>query len=346
LYFENPNIMNNLPITVLMPVYNAAPFLAEAIESILNQTYTDFEFLIINDGSTDSSQSIIESYNDKRIRLVNNETNIKLIATLNKGIALAQGKYIVRMDADDISLPNRLEKQISFMETNPEIGLCGSFIRTTGLENNYDVHFSTTHAEIKFKLFFDTHFPHPAAVIRKSVLEKHQLFFKKEYIHAEDFALWNAMAEVTRLAIIPEILVLKRSHDEQISFKYNHIQSEISSKIRIELMRKMGLHPQDSEIKLYDAFLAKEFPQNKNDLFVLLDFFNKLILANKKSGVYEKEFFETYFAQEYWNLCCNNTKYGKNLYYNFIKSEAFFILNLSWSLKKKFYLKTLLQYGK
>ena len=114
-------------ITVLMPVYNGEKYLRPAIESILNQTFSDFEFLIINDGSTDNSESIILSYKDERIRYVKNENNLKLIKTLNKGIDLARGKYIARMDADDISLPTRLEREIEYMESHPECGLVSVF---------------------------------------------------------------------------------------------------------------------------------------------------------------------------------------------------------------------------
>ena len=157
-------------VTVLMPVYNAAPYLREAIDSILNQTYSDFEFLIINDGSTDETESIINSYNDPRIVYLKNETNIKLISTLNKGIELAKGKYIVRMDGDDISLPTRIELQVQFMENNESVGLGGTFIRSFGGAIEGKVGYSTTHEEIKFKLLFDTHFPHPTAIIRKQIL--------------------------------------------------------------------------------------------------------------------------------------------------------------------------------
>jgi glycosyltransferase involved in cell wall biosynthesis len=121
-------------VTVLMPVYNGEEFLHEAIESILKQTYLNFELLIINDGSTDSSENIILSYPDTRIRYIKNESNIKLIATLNNGFALAQGKYIVRMDADDYSVKERLQKQVAFMEANPEVTLAGSWFETIGDE--------------------------------------------------------------------------------------------------------------------------------------------------------------------------------------------------------------------
>ena len=119
----------NPKVTVLMPVYNGEKYLKEAITSILLQTFDDFEFLIINDGSSDASVDIIQSFRDPRIRLVHNDTNIGLIATLNKGLKLAHGKYVARMDQDDISLPRRLEKQTYFMDNNPDVGVCGTWIK-------------------------------------------------------------------------------------------------------------------------------------------------------------------------------------------------------------------------
>lgn len=331
-------------ITVLMPVYNAEKYIAEAIESILNQTYTDFEFLIINDGSTDNSLKIIESYKDKRIRLINNETNIRLIATLNKGIDLARGKYIARMDADDISLPQRLEKQYTYMESHPEVGLLGSYIRTLGLENNYDVHFKTTHDEIKFKLFFDTHFPHPAAMIRKSVLIEHDLRFEKAYIHAEDYDLWNRMSRYTRLAVIPEILVHKRVHPDQISVKHTPIQLRVSSDIRRLLIKNMSVEASDEEIELYDNFLADKIPVTFKSLKTLLLFFDKLITANQNNRIYKTDLFNTFFAQKHWDICTKSSHYGLKIYKLFIRSQASCVLPESKTLLFLFFIKSLFRY--
>jgi len=119
--------MNQPQLTVLMPVYNGGPFLRSAIESILNQDFSDFDFLIIDDGSTDGSHEIAASYADPRIRLESNGRNLGLIATLNRGLDLARGTYVARMDADDIAFPDRLSKQLTFMEAHPEIGLCGTW---------------------------------------------------------------------------------------------------------------------------------------------------------------------------------------------------------------------------
>ncbi len=112
-----------------MSVYNGDMYLKEAIESILNQTFTDFEFLIINDGSIDKSEKVIKSYSDKRIRYYKNSKNLGLAASLNKGVGLSKAKYLARMDGDDVSYPNRLEKQVNFMDVNPEIDVCGTWVK-------------------------------------------------------------------------------------------------------------------------------------------------------------------------------------------------------------------------
>jgi glycosyltransferase involved in cell wall biosynthesis len=122
-------------VTVLMPVYNTEMYLKEAIDSILNQTFRDFEFIVINDGSTDSTSDIIESYSDPRIIYLQNEKNLGVATSLNKGLSIAKGTYIARMDGDDVSRCDRLEKQVAFMDANPEIGVCGTWLETIGDRN-------------------------------------------------------------------------------------------------------------------------------------------------------------------------------------------------------------------
>ena len=121
--------MKNPKVTVLMSVYNGEKYLQEAIDSILEQTFKDFEFLIINDGSTDKTGEILESYHDLRIKIINNEKNIGLTKSLNKGLKLARGEYIARQDADDISMPERLEKEVEFLETHQDYAVVGAFAK-------------------------------------------------------------------------------------------------------------------------------------------------------------------------------------------------------------------------
>jgi glycosyltransferase involved in cell wall biosynthesis len=146
--------MNPEPmVTVLMPVYNASCYLREAIGSILLQTLRDFEFIIVDDGSTDESRDIINSYPDTRIKVISHKTNLGLITALNTGIDNARGRYIARMDADDISAPERLEKQVEFMEMNSEIGVLGTWYETFGKENHKEG-LPVDPAEVKCHLLF------------------------------------------------------------------------------------------------------------------------------------------------------------------------------------------------
>ena len=150
-----------------MPAYNAEQYICEAIESILNQTYKDFEFIIINDGSTDRTKEIIKSYNDPRIVYLENEKNSGIVVTLNKGLDFATGEYIARMDADDVASPKRFEKQVAYMGKNKGIGVLGTGIIIFGegmAEKSYS--FSSNARQAKADLFFNSSLAHPTVMIR------------------------------------------------------------------------------------------------------------------------------------------------------------------------------------
>ena len=178
-------------ITVLMSVYNGAKFLAEAIDSILAQTFTDFEFIIIDDASSDDSLHIINSYKDARIVLIQNNKNIGLTKSLNIGIAKAKGKYIARMDADDISMPKRLEKQFDFMEEHLEFAFCGTRAKTIN-DVGKEISFfkpPTDSSKILALLLFKNCFFHSSLIIRtKKLLQV--LGYNETYKYAQDYKLY------------------------------------------------------------------------------------------------------------------------------------------------------------
>ena len=159
--------MASLKVSVLMSVYNGDRYLREAIDSILNQTLDNFEFIIIDDGSTDASNQIIKSYRDPRLKMVKNKENIGLTKSLNIGIGLCCGEYIARMDADDISLPKRLEIQYKFMDDHPEVGICGTLNR--GIENNKVgiSKYPEDHDSIYCMLLFQNVFDHSTLMMSK-----------------------------------------------------------------------------------------------------------------------------------------------------------------------------------
>ena len=187
---------SNPIISVLMPVYNGEKFLRQAIDSVLNQTYTDFEFLIINDGSTDISEEIILSYNDERIRYYKNEKNIQLIDTLNKGLKLANGQFIARMDADDICLPERFEKQVEVMQRRKDIAVCGSWYEKFGMGEPLLIRCWEEPYMLKCKTLFGSPVGHPASMIRRSALASSSLIYDSNYPQVEDWKLWSEMVKL------------------------------------------------------------------------------------------------------------------------------------------------------
>lgn len=225
-------------VSVLMPVYNAQGTVVEAIQSILKQTYPHFEFIIINDGSVDATRERILSVSDARIRYYENDGNKGLVYTLNRGIDLCLGKYIARMDADDISLPTRFEKQVKVMEENANIIVCGSWIsyfgdpeRVKACRDSGFSSFSSPEA-IRNNLILGPGVAHPAVMIRKSILDTHLLRYDADYPCAEDYKFWMDLAPYGDFYNIPEKLLMYRFSATQITRPENQVQADSSKKAR------------------------------------------------------------------------------------------------------------------
>lgn len=303
-------------VTVLMPVYNAGEFLREAIDSILDQTYEEFEFLIINDGSTDSSVNIIESYEDERIKLVHNTENVGLVKTLNKGIEIAQGKYIVRMDADDIAETNRIEVQLNFMENNYDVAVAGSnvvmFLSDKPLIKR-PTDFPTRYSEIRCKLLFESPIIHPAVIIRKNVLLENNYRYRDEYKDTEDYELWMEIAKEHRVVNISKRLLKYRIVSNSIT---NQALKRMSDRIRV--MKKiyilgldyLGVEYSEDELDIHAEIALsstlKHFQYTKKSVEKWL---HKLIDANNSVGRFKSEIFNKEIAEQYFGVCVYNGTY-------------------------------------
>jgi glycosyltransferase involved in cell wall biosynthesis len=204
-----------------MAVYNGEKHLQKAVDSILNQTFKDFEFIIVNDGSTDSTPQLLASYaqKDHRIALIDNEKNLKLIRSLNRGLEHARGKYIARMDADDISLPTRFEKQVAFLDSHLEVGLIGAFpynIKDSGKIIRLRT-MPITDVEIRWQHLFGNAFCHSSVMFRRKLLQKTGLY-DLQALHAEDYDLFSKMGLHSGFQNLPEPLVHYRVTEASISF--------------------------------------------------------------------------------------------------------------------------------
>ncbi len=218
-------------ISVAMPVYNGELYLLEAIDSILRQTYTNFELIIIDDGSTDSSNSLLQQYqkNDNRIRLISRE-NRNLASTLNDIIDLARGKWIARMDQDDIALPQRFERQLKWLEkTGADI--CGSWVQRFGSSDQRIVKLKKADEAIKTELMFFSPFAHPSVMMKTEIVKR--LRYDKVWEKAEDYDLWERASEKGLIMTnIPEVLLLYRVNKDQISTKKSILQQKLGQSIR------------------------------------------------------------------------------------------------------------------
>ena len=288
--------MNNFPfVTVLMPVYNGEKYLKEAIDSILSQTYTNFEFLIINDASIDSSENIILSYNDARIRYVKNESNLRLIATLNKGIILSQGDFIVRLDADDIAREDRIEKQLNFLLSHEDYGLVGSWCKVINSDKKITYH--NQHEDLIFAMALYCPFIHPSIMIRKSIITESQLKFDENYLHAEDYELWSRLILITKVANIPDFLTFYREHEAQISARFETDQIKKANLIKINYLNSI-----QPELKVNLLPLFKLAPFEKEDSMSIALYMNEIFELNNKKKFFGTKSFKRFLIREFKNV--------------------------------------------
>ncbi len=310
-------------VTVLMPVFNAAAYVLEAINSILNQTHTDFELLIINDGSTDNSVSIIESIKDERLQLVHNEKNIGLIETLNKGFALAKGKYIARMDADDVAYPERISIQFRYLETHPDCDIYGSAYQEF-YENKVGktVKFSDNHELLKTVLFFNSCLSHPTVMIRKSLLIDNHITYSRDFNHAEDYALWVQLVDKTRFSNCQKALLKYRVHASQVSQHFQIQQQQNADKIRFIMLNKIGIEANAEEQTLHQKISkGLKFSETK-ELMQLEAWFKKLIEANQKLSYVNHKVFSSYLAAVFADACAGTSHGFKAFYLYYISDLA------------------------
>ncbi len=254
-----------IQVSVLMPVYNAAPYLGEAIDSILGQTYADFEFIILNDGSTDASASIVDSYQDTRIKHISNKTNAGLVATLNAGIDLAQGEYIARMDADDTSLPERFAKQVAFMDRHPEVGACGTAYRYFGDLDRTEIPIQDTREAFTF-LSRNSSLGHPTTMIRRSVLTQNSIRYESRYGFAADYAFWIRIGQFAQITSLPEPLLRYRWHSSNMS-KTDPDRKKAVARARMlwhELMIGRGLEEPEKKYFEEDSPSLEAFRAGRN----------------------------------------------------------------------------------
>ncbi|MBL7921770.1 MAG: glycosyltransferase family 2 protein [Bacteroidia bacterium] len=324
-----------------MPVYNGAKYLHEAIKSILDQSFMDFEFLIINDGSTDDSEKIILSFKDPRIVFIKNESNMGLINSLNKGLKIAKGNYIARMDADDVALPQRLELQVKEFESDPKAIAVGSdyFLLTekrTSLKknkNNSDYQ--------KAVLFFSPCFCHPT-VMMKNIFAEKNLLYKKDYVHAEDYKLWTDLAFFGEFRNVAVPLLKYRSHATQISNQNHATQLAISEKIRKEYCDQLKFKLTDEQFAILNLIGNNVFVTSIKTLNEIEVFLLNLKEQNKKNKAFNENSFNL-FLHKFWFDSCGYSNLGLAAYSLYSRSMLSKVTKVTLDKKSKLLTKCLIR---
>ncbi len=270
---------DNLPVTVLMPAYNAEEYIREAIDSVLAQTYTEFELLIVNDGSTDRTESIIQSYADERIKLISQE-NKGVIGALNTGLMHANGKYIARFDADDVCLPERLQVQYDFMESNPDHVLVGAGSMYIDKDGDHLFEWKPPayeHAEIAEKIKITCPFDHPAVMYNKSVADELG-GYPAGAIHFEDHLFWTGFLKKGKVINLKMPLIKHRFNPSSVTIdekwrgpvfkeiKYRSIRNGCISKEDVAVLKKILITQDVKKYKdaAYYSMMGKKYLWNNH----------------------------------------------------------------------------------
>ncbi|MBD5391310.1 glycosyltransferase family 2 protein [bacterium] len=241
-------------MSVLMPAYNCDAFITESIESILNQTFADFEFIIINDGSRDATADVIRKYvaRDTRIRFIDNAFNAGIVSALNTGMNMCRGEYIVRMDADDISMPDRIAKQVAFMDANPRCGVLGSWYHIFG---EYERTMTRPSRVGMIDLLSGCLIGHPTVMLRRAMFDKYNLRYAPEFQFCEDYELWSRAILHMDFCNIQEVLLRYRAHRASITYAHSRKQLDDTARVQKRIAEYLSSRT-DVQEKLIKTFCA------------------------------------------------------------------------------------------
>ena len=269
-----------------MPVFNSENFIVEAINSILGQSLSDFEFIIIDDASVDRSAEIIKSYSDPRIKLIVKSQNTGYTESLNMGIRIAQGRYIARMDSDDVSMDGRLAKQVEMMDLNQEIAVCGTWVEI--IPSREIVRYPIDFEELKIALLDNCALAHPTVMMRRKFLVEHGMLYDKSFEPSEDYDLWTRIASKGRIVNIPEPLLLYRQHDQQISHTKYALQKRNADRCRVRMLLNLFATATPLDCEHAEMVYGMMPLKSIDHLYRVIGWLEGIILLNNQGGVYDK----------------------------------------------------------
>ena len=274
-------------VSVVITVYNGEKYIEQSIESILSQTYQAWELIIINDGSSDNTENLILKYPDKRIKYLRNDTNRGISFSLNKGLDATNGEFIARLDADDISLPFRLEKQVEFLNENKDYTLCGTYFQTINAKGKIlkHVRFPTNNRDAQSYLLLHNCFCQSAIMMRAPIAKK--LKYDQDFRIGEDYDLWHRISKQGKITNLPLFTTLYRIHDTNITRKSEVMFTDVI-KVQKKILDDLGIEYSENELEVHSNALSYhgEYFKLPGNLQLLENWIKKLYSFIKKSGRY------------------------------------------------------------
>lgn len=268
-------------VTVLMPTYNVAPYIDEAVNSILRQRFQDFELLVVDDSSTDGTWERVCRYDDPRIRRVRHDHNLGLAENLNSGLALIETEYVARMDGDDIAEPDWLESEVRFLDLHPNIGVCGGGGKVFGSQH-FTIRPPADAPSVAVNMLFECCITVPT--FRISLFHKHGIRYRSEAFPAEDYRFWADCLQVTEICNIPRVLFHYRKHESQISTALNKRQRQQSDAVRQLLLLRLNSDMSQGDTDYFIHHYACGDVNNRADYRRMRQFTKKLHSLNFQGG--------------------------------------------------------------
>ncbi len=304
-------------ISVIMAMHNGLPYLYAAIDSVLNQTYDDFELIVVDDASSDGSLKILQAYHDKRIKLLKNIKQKGLSQSLNRGLAAARGKYIARMDHDDISLPQRLLTQKEYLDLHAQVDVVGSWAKIIGGNPEMIWRPPANDGEIRSELIFNPSLVHSSVMFRRQA----GLRYNPDIVRAQDYDLWCRVAGKVRFANIEQVLLCYRIHARQVGKQKASEQIQIADQIRAKRLRTLGLQPTKKQLRLHHRISRWRFAGDEHGLIAIGRWLNLLGKSAKFKSRAENETFRKALAIRWLAACRGSIQLGSTTWILFQKNE-------------------------
>ena len=329
--------MDTPKVTILIPVYNGDEYLPQTLRCVFAQTFRDFEILIIDDASTDRTVEIIQSFDDARIRLLRNQTNLGIYSSRNLGMQEARGEYVCFLDHDDLCTPDRLAVQVTFMDDHPDIGLCGSFAGEVDAKGKVIEgrirSYPTEPEEVAGKLWSGYTILNPTVILRRDDFIRHGIWHDTTFKVAGDYDFYVRAAKKLKLANIPQVLLYYRQHPKQVSITNELKLSRALLSVQLEIFRGFFLGWPEADFEIHRRLSRRECDYSGTEVLSVARYFAAIAKAAEQKAVFASEDLESYI-QVFWNMYLRHiTRHSPQTFLNLSRSPYFSFLKKRQKLK-------------